>query len=111
FAYVEIDPGQESPAHYHCITEELYYITRGSGTMTLGERVTRVQPGDTVVIPPGEVHKIRADQEGLAFVCVTAPPYDLEDDFEVDVLAEVSKAVAEMDLEQLCKDEAFPPRG
>lgn len=110
FAHVEVDPGQESPAHYHRKTEEMYYITRGGGTMTLGEVVTHVQPGDSVVIPVGEIHKIRADAEGLAFVCVTVPPYDPEDDFEVEAIAEVMKAVADMDLEQLCKDAEFPSR-
>lgn len=108
FAYVEVDPGQESPAHYHRKTEELYYVTRGSGIMTLGDRTTLVKPGDTVVIPAGEVHKIRAHDEGLAFICVTGPPYDPEDDYEVELLAEVSRAVEEMGLEQLCKDIGFP---
>ena len=83
FAFVEVDAGKESPFHYHQRTEELYFITVGQGLMTLGEREVVVRPGDTVVIPPGERHKIRAGAEGLAFVCVTTPPYDPDDDYEV----------------------------
>jgi mannose-6-phosphate isomerase-like protein (cupin superfamily) len=83
FAFVEVDAGKESPLHYHEHTEELYYITAGEGLMTLGQRAITVRPGDTVVIPPGERHKIRAGARGLAFVCVTAPPYDADDDIEV----------------------------
>src|SRR4051794_11969221 len=83
FAFVEVDAGKESPLHYHEKIEELYYITGGEGVMTLGEREIPVRPGDTVVIPTGERHKIRAGAQGLAFVCVTAPAYDPNDDIEV----------------------------
>jgi mannose-6-phosphate isomerase-like protein (cupin superfamily) len=83
FAYVEVDPGRESPLHYHAVTEELYHIVRGDGVMTLGDTETPVGPGDTVAIPSGERHRIRAGAAGLAFVCVTVPPYDPHDDFEV----------------------------
>ena len=40
-------------AHYHRVTEELYFFTAGRGRMTLGDEEREVAPGDCVVIPPG----------------------------------------------------------
>lgn len=83
FAFVEVDPSRESPAHYHLRTEELYYIVGGSGIATVDGKETTVEPGDSVIIPLGIVHKIKASSGGLSFVCVTVPPYDIHDDIEV----------------------------
>ncbi|MFN0077910.1 MAG: cupin domain-containing protein [Prosthecobacter sp.] len=84
FAFVEIDAGAESPAHYHRRMEEIYFITEGAGQMTIGDEAVEVGPGDTINIPPGAVHKIaNPGTSPLRFACATWPPYDPEDDFEV----------------------------
>ena len=42
----------------------------------------RVGPGDTILIPPGARHQIRADADGrLRFLCCCAPAYAHEDTF------------------------------
>jgi mannose-6-phosphate isomerase-like protein (cupin superfamily) len=83
FAWVEVQPGSESPLHFHRLTEELYFIVRGTGEMTLGVEVVAVGPGATIAVPIGAPHKIRAGDSGLDFVVVTSPPYDAEDDIEL----------------------------
>ena len=45
-----------------------------------GER-RQVAVGDAVLIPPGARHQIRADAEGLRFLCCCAPAYRHEDTF------------------------------
>ena len=82
-AYVEVDPGKESPAHFHRQTEEVYHVVSGYGVATLNNQEAVVGPGDTVVIPVDVIHKIRASSEGLAFIVVTSPPYNPDDDIEV----------------------------
>lgn len=83
FAWVEVSPGAVSPMHLHRVTEELYYIVSGGGDMTVDETTRRVSPGDTIAIPIGSAHCIRAGDKGIGFVCVTSPPYDPDDDYEL----------------------------
>jgi mannose-6-phosphate isomerase-like protein (cupin superfamily) len=84
FALVTVDAGRCSPAHYHRCTEELYYIVEGRGRMRLGSEIREVGPGDTICIRPNVVHAIEnVTSAPLRFVCVTAPPYDQADDFEI----------------------------
>ena len=83
FAWVEVIPGAESPLHFHKETDELYFIVRGHGQMTMNGETTEVGPGATIAIPIGVPHSIRSGSSGLDFVAVTCPPYDPDDDFEL----------------------------
>ena len=66
--------------HLHPTTEEIYYVLRGIGQMTLGMERQRVGPGDGVLIPPGTPHTIEnVGREPLVFLCCCAPPYSHED--------------------------------
>ena len=66
--------------HYHKLSEELYFILQGEGSMTIGEETRRVIPGDGILIPPGQWHTITAETD-LRFLCCCAPPYSHEDTF------------------------------
>ncbi len=69
-------PGQETQAHLHPNTEELYYLLRGSGRMALGQEQRSVGPGDAVSIPAGQKHQIRnTGTTDLVFLCCCAPAY------------------------------------
>jgi adenosylhomocysteinase len=83
FAWVEVAPRATSPMHLHRATEELYHIVSGDGEMTVDGISQLVKPGDTIAIPIGAAHAIRAGDAGIGFVCVTSPPYDPEDDHEI----------------------------
>lgn len=85
FATVVVDPGKESPPHFHARTEEVYYILEGCGIMTIDGHSQEVRAGDTIAIPLRAVHKIKnPGDEPLRFVCATSPPYSVKDDYEVD---------------------------
>ena len=72
--------GQETLLHKHLRSEELYHITAGCGTMTLGEEQFDVGVGDTVLIPPGTPHCIRnRGVEPLRILCCCSPAYSHED--------------------------------
>lgn len=75
-----VPPGGSTIAHLHRTTEEIYLFTGGSGRMRLGDAERPVQAGDCVVIPPGAVHKLWADEhQQLVLLCCCAPAYSDED--------------------------------
>ena len=73
-------PGQETVLHKHVRSEELYYITAGSGLMTLGDAKFEVCVGDTIGIVPGTPHCIQnSGNEPLKILCCCSPPYSHDD--------------------------------
>lgn len=75
-----IQPGEETALHRHCVTEELYHVTRGAGVMRLGANSFPVAVGDTVLIPHGTAHCIRASGSvPLHILCCCSPAYSDED--------------------------------
>ena len=79
-AQATVPPGSSTEAHYHRVTEEIYFFTAGSGRMVLGEQESEVRAGDCVVIPPGLPHQLVNDtSKPLVLLCCCAPPYTHED--------------------------------
>jgi mannose-6-phosphate isomerase-like protein (cupin superfamily) len=80
FAEARIPCEQETRAHKHLISEEIYYINQGTGRMTLGDKIFDVNTGDTICIPQGATHKIKntGDIE-LKIICCCSPEYSHED--------------------------------
>ena len=73
----------ETVLHRHHRSEELYYITAGSGLMTLDDQQFEVTTGDTICIAPGLAHKIRNTGAcDLKILCCCSPAY-LHDDTEL----------------------------
>ena len=72
--------GQATTEHYHVKTEEIYYITHGTGRMRIGDEVRDVRVGDAVAIPPGARHKLwNTGTEPLRLLCCCAPAYEHSD--------------------------------
>lgn len=79
-AEATVPVGGRTVAHYHCVTEELYFFTAGQGLMTLGDEEREVAAGDCVVIPPGQVHGlVNTGGAPLVLLCCCAPAYSHED--------------------------------
>lgn len=57
-----MDANSATPPHSHD-TEEVVLFLKGSGRATVGNREVRYQPGDTLILPPAQVHQIFADTE------------------------------------------------
>lgn len=72
--------GAATDRHYHKLSEEFYYLLAGRGLMEIDGEEREVGPGDTVLIPAGAWHRIRAI-EPLRFLCCCAPPYAHEDTY------------------------------
>ena len=74
-AVVYQNPGEEVRIHQHP-EEELYYVTAGRGSMTLGDDHFPLEPGTGVYIPSNVPHGQRCTgYETLNIVCVIAPPF------------------------------------
>ncbi len=76
-AEARLQPGQATDEHYHAKSEEIYYITHGSGRMRIGTELREVAVGDAVAIPPGQRHKLwNTGGEPLRLLCCCAPAYE-----------------------------------
>jgi mannose-6-phosphate isomerase-like protein (cupin superfamily) len=69
------------PDHYHKISDEMYYIHSGRGTMRLGGDYRDVAEGDIVSIPRGMVHGLeKTGGDSMVIFIITSPPFDPEHD-------------------------------
>ena len=81
-AEAHLQPGQATEEHYHARTEEIYYITQGTGRLRVGEETREVRSGDAIAIPPGLRHKLwNTGTESLRLLCCCAPAYEHSDTF------------------------------
>ncbi len=58
--HTQKEPGATTVAHSHD-REEVVIVISGRGSMTIGFEAHDVEPGDTVIIPPGAVHQLSVD--------------------------------------------------
>lgn len=72
--------GGATERHYHRLSEEIYFILEGEGSMEIDGERRDVGPGDGILIPAGAWHQITA-RAALSFLCCCAPPYSHEDTF------------------------------
>ena len=79
-AEATVPVGQPTQRHYHKLSEELYFILEGEGTMEIDGEQRAVSPGDAILIPPNAWHQITASKP-LRFLCCCAPPYSHEDTY------------------------------
>lgn len=77
-AEARLAKGCATERHYHRLSEEIYFVLEGSGSMQIDHEQRQVGPGDAILIPPGAWHTIRANSD-LRFLCCCAPPYSHED--------------------------------
>ena len=67
-----LKPAQFTRGHSHEVQEEVYFFTKGKGTMVVDKEEWTVVPGDIVIIPKNKFHKVlnQSDEEVCEFVCV-----------------------------------------
>jgi quercetin dioxygenase-like cupin family protein len=65
--------GLEGPPHYHDEKEQLFVITEGTGTVTVGENTYRVGPNHLVHVPQSVMHRTEVDPgQPLAYLLYNA---------------------------------------
>lgn len=79
-AEARLPVGTSTQEHYHPNTEEIYYITQGTGRMRIEGEMREVGPGDAIAISPGQKHKLwNLGTETLRLLCCCAPGYEDSD--------------------------------
>ncbi|MGA2247541.1 MAG: cupin domain-containing protein [Verrucomicrobiota bacterium] len=79
-AEARLPVGGATQEHYHLRTEEIYYITHGTGKMRIEREVRDVRAGDAIAIPPGQKHKLwNTGPDTLRLLCCCAPAYEHAD--------------------------------
>jgi mannose-6-phosphate isomerase-like protein (cupin superfamily) len=81
-AEATLEPAQATIRHHHRVSEEIYLVTKGSGTLEVDGETRHVRPGDAILIPPGAWHQLENDGTSeLVILCACAPPYAHDDTF------------------------------
>lgn len=81
-AEATLEPDQATQRHYHRVTEEIYFVVKGSGELEVDGERRHVRPGDAVLIPPGAWHTLVNDGTSeLRILCCCAPPYSHDDTY------------------------------
>jgi len=81
-AEATLEPAQATERHYHGRSEEIYVLTKGSGSMEIEGETRRVAKGDTILIPAGARHTLENDGTSeLTFLCICSPPYSHDDTY------------------------------
>ena len=84
-AEATIPVGGTVTEHFHRSTEEFYYILNGTGLMKIEGEEREVGPGDTVIIVPGQRHKITNNgQIPLVLLACCSPEWTAEDNILVE---------------------------
>ena len=79
-AEARLPAGASTQEHYHVRTEEIYYITNGTGRIRIDGESRDVKVGDAIAILPGQKHKLwNTGTETLRLLCCCAPAYEHED--------------------------------
>ncbi len=94
-AEARLPAGGTTLEHYHRKSEEIYYITHGTGRMRIEAETREVGPGDAIAIRPGQKHKLwNTGSDPLRLLCCCAPAYE---DGDTVVTEEQSSPLARKD--------------
>ncbi len=74
FNYAKFPPGVAFTQHTHEHSEDLILVLEGSGVIRLDDKEFPIEPGDVILVSPGESHGTVAGPNGLTCVSVQAPP-------------------------------------
>ena len=70
----DMPPGSNIIVHKHDRTEEILYVTEGSGTLILGDEEFQVEKHTTIWIPPGTWHGLENPDDHVHVLWFVTPP-------------------------------------
>jgi mannose-6-phosphate isomerase-like protein (cupin superfamily) len=78
FAIADMTNLEISEPHMHANGEtEIYFVIQGVGRIAVGDEITELAPGVTIVTPPETTH-VTLPGEGLVLAVVNTPPFELD---------------------------------
>ncbi len=70
----DMPPGSGINVHRHDRTEEILYISEGTGTVSLGDERIPVEKDTTVWVPPGTWHGVENPDDRMRILWFVTPP-------------------------------------
>lgn len=68
--------GMSTVEHHHTVSDEVYFVRSGTGSIRVDGETRAIGPGDVITIRLGQRHKLWADgPEDLALLVTCAPAY------------------------------------
>jgi mannose-6-phosphate isomerase-like protein (cupin superfamily) len=81
-AEASLEPDQATERHYHRLSEEIYFVLKGSGDMEVDGEHKRIAVGDAVLIAAGAWHSLHNNGTSeLRILCCCSPPYSHDDTY------------------------------
>jgi mannose-6-phosphate isomerase-like protein (cupin superfamily) len=81
-AEATLEPDQATQRHYHRLSEEIYFVIKGSGELEIDGERRHIRPGDAALIPAGAWHELVNDGNSeLRILCCCSPPYSHDDTY------------------------------
>ena len=75
-----VSPDGMAEPHFHTGIEQVIYVLEGRAEVEMLGGAQAVEPGDTVYIPPGEMHKVTVlGDKSAKFIVLYTPPIQLAD--------------------------------
>jgi mannose-6-phosphate isomerase-like protein (cupin superfamily) len=75
-----LHPGQRSKRHV-LTSSEVYYFIAGQGRFTIDDRVTSIEAGRTIYVPPGGQQSLEnIGVVDIEFLCLVDPAWRIEDE-------------------------------
>jgi quercetin dioxygenase-like cupin family protein len=62
FAWSKLEAGEYCEKHSHPTMDEYFFVLRGSGKYTIGNKKLKINSGDFIRIPAGTPHKLQVDK-------------------------------------------------
>ena len=79
-AEARVLPGKSTEEHIHPRAEEIYYVLKGKGKISIEGEVRDIRAGDGIALLPGKRHKVwNTGTSDLVFLCCCSPAYTHED--------------------------------
>ena len=67
------EPNQKVPLHCHPEADEIFYVLKGQGEISVGEEKVKVENGFFVKAPAGMLHQWKNGKERLVLISVLIP--------------------------------------
>ena len=81
-AEASLEPDQATERHYHRLSEEIYFVLKGSGDVEVDGEHRRIAVGDAVLIPSGAWHTLHNNGTSeLRILCACSPAYQHDDTY------------------------------
>ena len=91
-SWIEVPSGVDQELHSHEEAEQVYVVTKGSGSLTVAGDKQEVSPGDLILVPPATDHSISNDDgEDLCCISIQSPPISISELLGETVSAGVSE--------------------